>query len=89
MRRNTSWPPQWITGLVFLTCIPIAGSTDLVLLEHEPLAVRQLMQQASEFESAADTPDNDWQAAVRYCAASRLGKSRLATRSPRRWGING
>lgn len=73
MRRNTSWPPQWITGLVFLTCIPIAGSTDLVLLEHEPLAVRQLMQQASEFESAADTPDNDWQAAVRYCAASRLG----------------
>ena len=43
------------------------------VLEHEPPAVRQLMQQAKELSSAADTNDNAWKAAVRYCEASRLG----------------
>lgn len=47
--------------------------TSAAVLEHEPPAVRRLMQQAKELESVADTNDNAWQAAVRYCEASRLG----------------
>ena len=47
--------------------------TSAAVLEHEPPAVRRLMQQAKEMESAADTNDNAWKAAVRYCEASRLG----------------
>lgn len=82
MCRTQPKRPHWATRLAFLTWIPMAGAADLiagpypvttVLLDHEPLAVRQLLQQAGDFESAPDTPDNEWQAAVRYCQASRLG----------------
>jgi soluble lytic murein transglycosylase-like protein len=43
------------------------------VLEHEPAAVRLLMQEASTLETGADTDDAAWNAAVRYCAAARLG----------------
>ena len=66
-------PLQWVIGLFFFACMPSARAADPALLEHEPLAVRHLLQQASHFESAPDTSDNQWQAAVRYCEASRLG----------------
>ena len=73
---------QAATGLVLCTCVHIAWAADpaptppgvtLALLEHEPAAVRRLMQQATDFEAAADTTDNHWQAAAHYCEASRHG----------------
>jgi hypothetical protein len=45
------------------------------VLEHEPPALRRLMQQASELESATETEDHAWQAAVLYCQAARWGST--------------
>ena len=77
MHRFKPWPHQWATGLFIfagtLSAWAAATGVTTALLEHEPLAVRHLMQQASAFEAAPDTPDNEWQTAVRYCEASRLG----------------
>ncbi len=73
MRRFKPWSLQWATGLLFFAGPLSAWAADPALLEHEPAAVRHLMQQASAFEAAPDTTDNEWQAAVRYCEASRLG----------------
>ena len=77
-----SMPVQWAAGLVFVTFalaeVAVAQTSaqlerSAAALENEPPAVRQLMQQAKELSSAADTNDNAWKAAVRYCEASRLG----------------
>lgn len=77
-----SMPFQWAAGLVFVTFalaeVAVAQTSaqlerSAAALENEPPAVRQLMQQAKELSSAADTNDNAWKAAVRYCEASRLG----------------
>ena len=73
MRRFMPRPLQCATGLFFFAGTLSAWGADPALLEHEPLAVRLLMQQANHFESAPDTTDNEWQAAVRYCEASRMG----------------
>ncbi len=75
------WPLQSITALVFLAYTSMAWAADPTLLEHEPLAIRQLMQQADQLEAAAESApesgpgieDKQWQAAVRYCQAARLG----------------
>lgn len=45
------------------------------VLQDEPLALRRLMQQASEWESAAGMEDNAWHAAVLYCEAARWGST--------------
>ena len=42
-------------------------------LADEPPALRQLLQQAGELETATNTPDGAWQAAVLYCQAARWG----------------
>lgn len=82
MNRLKSLPVQWTAGLIFAASTQAGAAsgqaatqlaTLAAVLEHEPPAVRRLMQQAKELESAADTLDNAWQAAARYCAASRLG----------------
>ncbi|OGA94885.1 MAG: lytic transglycosylase [Burkholderiales bacterium RIFCSPHIGHO2_12_FULL_61_11] len=82
MSRIKSLPVRWATALVFAACAQVgtaSGQTaahlesSAAVLEHEPPAVRRLMQQAKALESAADTNDNAWQVAVRYCEASRLG----------------
>ncbi len=68
MRRFKPWSLQWAARLLFfagtLSAWAAATGVTTALLEHEPAAVRQLMQQADDFESAPDTPDNEWQAAV-------------------------
>lgn len=53
------------------TGVPVP--TPAAVLAQEPPALRRLMQQASELESATDTQDGRWQAAVLYCQASRWG----------------
>lgn len=82
MSHIKSLPVRWVTGLVFAAYAQAGAAleqtashleTSAALLAHEPPAVRRLMQQAKELESAADTNDNAWKAAVRYCEASRLG----------------
>lgn len=44
-------------------------------LEAEPPAVRNLLQQASALESAPDTPESAWRAAVLYCQSARWGST--------------
>ena len=53
------------------TGVPVP--TPAAVLAQEPPALRRLMQQASELETATDTQDGSWQAAVLYCQASRWG----------------
>ena len=48
-------------------------STPAAVLNEEPPAVRRLLEQAGERESAANAEDGAWQAAVLYCEASRSG----------------
>ena len=50
-----------------------AVSTPAAVLNEEPPAVRRLLEQAGERESAANAQDGAWQAAVLYCEASRSG----------------
>jgi soluble lytic murein transglycosylase-like protein len=50
-----------------------AAPTPPVVLDEEPPAVRDLLQRASERESAAEAADGAWQAAVLYCEAARSG----------------
>jgi len=47
--------------------------TPAAVLNDEPPALRRLLQQASELESAPETDNNSWQAAVFYCEAARWG----------------
>jgi transglycosylase-like protein with SLT domain len=56
-----------------LSPISKAAPTSAAVLNDEPPALRRLMQQASERESAADVGDNAWQAAALYCEAARSG----------------
>ena len=82
MKQLTSMPAGLATGLMWLVCasigpalaqIPAYSPTPEAVLAQEPPALRNLMQQAGELESAAPTDENAWQAAVRYCEASRWG----------------
>lgn len=72
----------WVTVLLWAACAltgaalaqtPMNLPTPAAVLAEEPPALRRLMQQASELESATDTQDGSWQAAVLYCQASRWG----------------
>ena len=82
MSRIKSLSVRCAAGLVFAASAQAGAAlgqtashleTSAAVLEHEPPAVRRLIQQAKEMESAADTNDNAWKAAVHYCEASRLG----------------
>ena len=82
MSRSKSLSVRWATGVAFAALAQAGAAfaqsasyleTSAAILEHEPPAVRHLMQQAKRMESAPDTNDNAWKAAVRYCEASRLG----------------
>jgi soluble lytic murein transglycosylase-like protein len=52
---------------------PAAVPLSPAMLEQEPAAIRELMQQASALETAGYSDDSAWNAAVRYCEAARLG----------------
>ena len=80
--RRAVWPVLRVTLLLLIAHTQTAWAhqpasaaleVSAQALEHEPMALRQLMQQAQSLEAALDSDDNAWQAAVRYCAASRLG----------------
>lgn len=53
----------------------LPGPTSSAVLEDAPPAVRQVLQQASDIESAPATPDAAWRTAVLYCQASRWGSA--------------
>jgi len=55
--------------------VPIGrpAPTPAAVLNDEPPALRRLLQQAGELESAPETDNNSWQAAVFYCEAARWG----------------
>lgn len=52
-----------------------AALPDAASLAHEPAAVSSLMAQAQSLERSTDDLDGPWQAATRYCEASRLGST--------------
>ncbi len=79
-------PPtaRWTGTLLWLVCVHAGAAlaqtgayrpTLPVALETEPPALRKLLQQASALESAPDTADGAWQAAVLYCQAARAGST--------------
>ena len=74
----------WVTVLLLAACVQfglalartgVTAPTPAAVLEDEPPALRRLMQQANELESAAVMEDKTWQAAVLYCQAARLGST--------------
>ena len=74
----------WVTVLLVAVCAQpglalaqkgVSAPTPAAVLEDEPPALRRLMQQANELESAAKMEDNAWQAAVLYCQAARWGST--------------
>lgn len=74
----------WLAALLWAACAQtgavlaqaaVSAPTPAAALEQEPPALRRLMQQANELESAPETEDNTWQAAVFYCQAARLGST--------------
>ena len=74
----------WVTALLWAACAQtgaalaqtgVSAPTPAAVLEEEPPALRRLMQQANELESATNTQDNAWQAAVLYCQAARWGST--------------
>lgn len=89
LQRNSSRLPGLLSGLLALLIVgspaaqtgPVlaltgaSGPTPAAVLQDEPPALRRLMQQASERESAAEVDDNAWQAAVLYCQAARWGST--------------
>ena len=44
-------------------------------LNNEPPAVRRLIEEANVLEAGIDNEESEWQAARRYCEASRLGST--------------
>jgi soluble lytic murein transglycosylase-like protein len=75
---------RWTSALLWLVCVHAGaalaqtstyGPTAATVLEAEPPALRKLLQQASALESAPDTPDGPWQAAVLYCQSARWGSN--------------
>ena len=44
-------------------------------LAHEPAVVSSLLEQAQSLERSTDDLEGPWQAATRYCDASRLGST--------------
>ena len=74
----------WVTVVLVAACAQtglalaqtgVSAPTPAAVLEDEPPALRRLMQQANELESAAGIEDNTWQAAVLYCQAARWGST--------------
>ncbi len=53
------------------TPLPTAASN----FEHEALGVRSLLEEAQHLERDSDDPNAPWQAAAKYCEASRLGST--------------
>ncbi|MGK2953666.1 MAG: transglycosylase SLT domain-containing protein [Thiobacillus sp.] len=74
----------WVLALLWASCAPASAApaeagrsvpTSAAVLEDAPPALRSMLQQASAFESATDTPEGAWQAAVLYCQAARWGST--------------
>ena len=75
---------SWLLVLLWASCQPANAAsaqasrpvpTSAAVLEDAPPALRSMLQQASAFESATDTPEGAWQAAALYCQAARLGST--------------
>ncbi|MFZ4623837.1 MAG: lytic transglycosylase domain-containing protein [Rhodoferax sp.] len=74
---------QWIRAAAFfysLCCLsavtqPVLAQTSRAVLDDAPPAVRAVLQQASDIESAPATPDAAWRAAGLYCQAARWGSA--------------
>ena len=47
----------------------------MAVLNNEPPAVRRLIEEANVLEAGVDNEESEWQAARRYCEASRLGST--------------
>ena len=45
------------------------------VLNNEPPAIRRLIEEANVLEAGVDDDESEWQAARRYCEASRLGST--------------
>jgi len=56
-----------------MVAIDRPAPTPAAVLNDEPPALRRLLQQAGELESAPEMDNNSWQAAVFYCEAARWG----------------
>ena len=54
---------------------PKLGMTSNEVLDDAPPAVRQVLQEAIDIESAPSTPDAAWRTAVLYCQAARWGSA--------------
>ena len=52
-----------------------AVTLDAAALAHEPAVVSSLLEQAQSLERSTDDLEGPWQAATRYCEASRLGST--------------
>ena len=82
--RSRPSAARWTTTLLWLACahtgaalaqarVPVPPSA--AVLEDAPPALRKLLQQASALESATDTLEGAWQAAVLYCQSARWGST--------------
>ncbi len=60
------------TGVALAQAAPSLPAAVAALAGEAP-TLQRLLQQASELESATDTPDSAWQAAALYCETSRWG----------------
>jgi hypothetical protein len=49
------------------------GAVSAAALDHEPPAVRRLIERANVLEAGVDDEESEWLAASLYCEASRLG----------------
>lgn len=63
--------PAWATTLA----PPPPNLVSAAALNNEPPAVRRLIEEANVLEAGVDDDESEWQAARRYCEASRLGST--------------
>lgn len=75
---------RWAAALLWLACVDTGAAlaqtsapapTSAALQDDAPPVLRKLLQQASALESATNTPDSAWQAAVLYCQSARWGSA--------------
>jgi hypothetical protein len=73
---------RWTATLLWLACAHTGTAmaqanalapNSTTIVDDTPPVLRKLLQQASALESATDTPQGAWQAAVLYCQAARWG----------------
>ncbi len=57
------------------TAGPAPSLVPVAVLNNEPPAIRRLIEEANVLEAGIDDDESEWQAAKRYCEASRLGST--------------